>query len=213
MSSEQEDIKEIVKQFCDQCCWIRTVYNEYCILYEGGEKRLELLNKTARTFFSYIQLILIDYIFLNICKLTDSAYSRKGGNLTIKYILEQIDSEIQKHLGLKKLSDRIHKFRDKIEPARNKIIAHFDVKTTISNQTLGVVSKDDNEQFWKDLQEFVNKIHSHYLDEIFPLDAIVYYDAKDLIWALKQAAYFDQHFTNVVHSNLFKDEKFLYKDA
>jgi len=205
--------QEIIKQFCDQCCWIKIVYNEYCILYKSGKDRLDLLDKIARHFFHDLQGILIDYIFLNICKITDPAHCRQSDNLTIKYVLEQIEPKIQNQLGLRELSERIHQFRDYIVNARRKLIAHLDVDTILSKKKLGEFPKNANEQFWSELQEFVNRIHKHYLDGPFPLDAVNMYNAKDLVWALKKALYFDQHFDKVVHSYLFEEKKFRYKNA
>jgi hypothetical protein len=50
--------QEIVKEFCNQCCRIKIVYNEYCILYESGKKaRLDLLNEIAQNFFHDPQLL------------------------------------------------------------------------------------------------------------------------------------------------------------
>ena len=205
--------EEIIKRFCNQCCWIKIVYNEYCIIYESGKDRRDLLDEIARHFFHDLQGILIDYIFLNICKLTDPAHCRQGDNFTIKYVLERIKPNIQNELGLNELSERIHQFRDYIVDARRKLIAHLDVDTILSNTTLGAFPESANEKFWADLQEFVDRIHKHYLDGPFPLDAVNMYNAKDLVLALKKAAYFDQHFERVPHFTLLEEEKFKYRNA
>ena len=206
--------QKIVKRFCDQCCWIKIVYNEYCILYESGKiVRLDLLNKIAQNFFHDLQHILIDYLFLNICKLTDPAGCGKKKNLTVKYILEQVDPQVQNELGLEELSGKIHQFRDYIVNARRKLIAHLDVDTIFSKEKVGAFPKSAHEQFWADLQEFVNRIHRHYLDGIFPLDAVNTDNSEDLILALKKAAYFDQYFKNVLHSQLFEENHFRYRDG
>jgi hypothetical protein len=206
--------QEIVKEFCNHCCWIKIVYNEYCILYESGKKaRFDLLNKIAQNFFHDLQGILIDYLFLNICKLTDPAGFGKEKNLTVKYILEQVDPQVQNELGLQELSEKIHQFRNYIVDARRKLIAHLDVDTIFSKKTLGEFPESAYEQFWADLQEFVNIIHQHYLDGIFPLDAVNTHNSEELICALKKAAYFDQRFKNVLHSQLFEENQFRYIDA
>ena len=76
--------QKVVKQFCDQCVWLRVVYNEYCILYDSGQARRELLDEVAKNFFGDLNDILIEHILLNICKLTDPARSRQDENLTVK---------------------------------------------------------------------------------------------------------------------------------
>ena len=208
--------KEVIEQFCDQCYIIISRYKEYFFLYESDNKeRLDLLNKTARDFFHNLQGILIERIFLDICKITDSSGSGEKNNLTIKYILKEIEQDAKEKLGLDELSNKIHKFRECIVSARNKIIAHHDLKTITSNKILGVFSRSDDDAFWKNLQEFVNKIHNHYFENPFNFDDIV--DCTDnaeyLILALKKAAYFDKHFKNVLPSNLLEEETFKYRNA
>jgi len=208
--------KEIVKQFCDQCYTIRALYKEYIFLYESDNKeRLDLLDKTARDFFHNLHGILKDRIFLGICKITDPAGSGERSNLTIKYILNDIKQDAKKKLGLDDLSDEIHKFREFIVEARHKIIAHSDFGTIKSNKTLGSFSKFDNDEFWKNLQELVNKIHIHYFKSPFIFDDIIdcTSNAKDLVLALKKAAYFDQHFKRVPHFKILEEENFKYKNA
>ncbi len=205
--------QEIVKRFCDQCVMLRVAYNEYCILYETGEDRLDLLDKIARHFFHDLQGILIDYIFLNICKLTDPAHCGQGDNLTIKYVLERIEPDIQNKLGLNELSERIHRFRDYVVDARRKLIAHLDVDTILSNKTLGAFPKSANEKFWADLQEFVDRIHRHYLDGPFPLDAVNMYNAEDLVQALKKSVDYDDYFEDKGGQKLERRNQMRYKDA
>jgi hypothetical protein len=208
--------QEIIEQFCDQCYIIRALYKEYIFLYESDNKeRLDLLDKTARDFFRNLQGILKNHILLDICKITDPASSGGKSNLTIEYILKEIEQDAKSNLGLDELSDKIHKFRKCIVDARHKIIVHSDFETVKSNKTLGGFSKRDNEEFWENLQEFVNKVHMHYFNSPFILDEITdcTYNVKDLVLALKKAAYFDQHFKNVLHSELLEEEGFEYRNA
>ena len=207
---------EVIKQFCDQCYSIRALYKEYIYLYESDNKeRLDLLDKTARDFFRELQRILIDRILLNICKITDNASFGKKDNLTIEYILKKIKQDTNGNLGLDELSKEIHTFRKYIVDARHKIIVHSDFETITSNKILGSFSKTDNDKFWKNLQEFVNKIHNHYFKSPFILDDVVdcTFNAKDLVWALKKAAYFDQYFKNVLHSERLEEETLKYRNA
>ncbi|NIA06669.1 MAG: hypothetical protein GWP14_03375 [Actinobacteria bacterium] len=205
--------QETIKHFCEQCRWAKLVYNEYCCLYQSGEDRLDLLEKKAHNFFYDLQGILIHYILLNICKLTDPAHLGPSGNLTIKYILEQIEPTIRDKLGLDDLSDEIHKFRDYIIDARHKLIVHLDVDTIRANKILGAFPESEYEKFWVNLQEFVNKIYNYYLGDTFPLDHDSPCEAEDLVHALKKAAYFDHHFRKVVHSNLLEQKEFRYRNA
>ena len=211
---------DAIEEFCHQCYTLKALYNQYIFLYESDRKsRSDLLNKTARDFFNNLQDILIERIFLDICKITDPATSGKNSNLnsnlTIKYILKEIEQDTKKNLGLDELSNEIHKFREHVVEARNKIIAHSDFETIKSNKTLGTFTKSENDKFWENLLKFVNKISNHYFKSPVIIDNIVdgTFNAKDLILALKKAAYFDQHFENVPYYELLEGETFKYRDA
>ena len=96
-----------VKRFCEHCRSIKIVFNEYIILYETNKVRRQLLGKVAQNFFSQLHDILIEYILLNMCKLTDPAHSHKRDNLTVEYMIELIGPEISEDLGLTEISKPI----------------------------------------------------------------------------------------------------------
>lgn len=208
-----KEIKETVKRFCDQCLWVKLVFNEYCILYESGKARLELLEEVAKHFFHDINKILVEYILLNMCKLTDPARSRQDDNLTVKYILKVIGPEATMQLDLDGLSKGIHSIRPYIRDARNKIIAHLDKNTLLSPGTLGAFPRKIGDSFWNSLQEFVDRIHRYYFQGPFPLDAVNIYNAQDLVQALKKAVHYDDYFRAKGRLKLDESKKMRYRDA
>lgn len=205
--------QDIVKRFCDQCVMLRVAYNEYCILYETSEARRDLLNEVAKNFFHDLQEILIQYILLNICKLTDPPHPRQSDNLTVVYILELVGTEAAKKLALDELSEKIHSFRIYIRDARHKIIAHLDKDTALSKGFLGAFPREANDAFWRDLQEFVNRVYDHYFGGPFPLDAVNMYNAEDLVDALKKSVHYDDYFKDKGRQKMEEGNRMRYKDA
>ena len=207
------DTGEIIRKFCDQCVWTKIVYNEYRILYETSQKRLDLLSTIANHFFHDLQNILIEYILLSICKLTDPAHSRGHDNLTVKYVLELVDPETKKQLGLDDLSNRIHGFRKYVQDARHKLIAHLDREATLSQGSLGAFPQGAIEQFWSDLQEFIDRIHNRYCGGVFPIDAVNMYNAQDLVETLKKSVHYDDYFSDKLKLKFGERERMRFKDA
>jgi len=206
-------MKDMIEKFCDQCVRLKILYNEYIYLYESNEQRLKLLGEVANNFFYDLQGILIEYLILSICKLTDPPHSRQGDNLTVKYLLKNIEPDVIQKLGLNTLSDKIHNFRDYIDRARNKIIAHLDKDTALNQKTLGAFPEYETGKFWDALQEFVNKVHDHYLNGILPLDAFNPSGANDLVEALKKAAHYDDYFSDKLGLKIEERKKMRFKDA
>jgi hypothetical protein len=206
-------MKEMIETFCDQCVKLKIIYNEYVYLYESSKQRLKLFEEVAINFFHDLQGILIEYLILSICKLTDPPHFRNDDNLTVKYILENIAPDVIQSLGLNILSDKIHVFRDYIISARNKIIAHPDKETLLTQKTLGAFPEDEIKKFWDALQEFVNKVHEHYLGGIMPLDAFNPKGANDVVEALKKAVHYDEYFNDKLGLKLEAQKKMRFKDA
>lgn len=184
-----------VNAFCNCCVSMRSTYRHFQILFEGSELQRELLQRTAPTFFNDIHLVMMQDLVLQICKVTDPENTSGRRNLTIKFLLNNSDfasapGELDK---LKRLSESMHIFRTKIVPARNKIIGHLDRQSVHDGNPLGATEKHEWDQFWLDLQDFLQIMHKQYVDPRghFYLSGIAYLsDADDLLKALKESTYF-----------------------
>jgi AbiU2 len=187
--------KHDVKAFCDTCVSLRSTWEHYRILFEGSDLKRELLQAVAHTFFSDLHALLVRHLVLEICKITDPARTMGRENLTIKFLIQHSDfSSTPATLDkLERLSGSIHAFRDKIVPARNRLIAHLDRKSVQLGQPLGGAPQDDWLQFWIDLQDFLNIMDKHHVDPNghFYLNGIAQLsDADMLVKALKESTYF-----------------------
>ena len=69
--------QQLIKEFCSHYFWLRIVHHTFKTLFADTSKH-ELLDKTAKSFFQYLNRIFIDYLFLQFCKFTDPAKMRNG---------------------------------------------------------------------------------------------------------------------------------------
>ncbi|MDE2166566.1 MAG: hypothetical protein KGJ66_09550 [Alphaproteobacteria bacterium] len=188
--------KDDVKAFADFCVRIRSFYQHFRILFEftdDDEKRL--LHQTAPIFFGDLNLILIEHLILQICKVTDPETTFGNENHTIEFFVSNADfsatpAKLDRLIDLSKM---IHEFRNKLKLARDKIISHLDRNTMLDRKTLGAATKKEWDEFWLNLQDFVFIMHDHFLAEPLAInDVAMLSDADSLIKALRHATYFDK---------------------
>jgi AbiU2 len=158
--------KDDVDAFCGFCVSLRSIWRHYQILFEGTDLQRELLQNIAPTVFGDFNKLLIEHLILQICKITDPEKSFERQNLTVKFLVHNSDfstapGETEK---LNRLSDRMHVFRAKIVPARNRLIGHLDRESVLLGQPLGGAQPNEWNEFWLDLQEFLYIMHKHYVD-------------------------------------------------
>jgi hypothetical protein len=185
--------KEDVNAFCNTCVSLRSVWRHYQILFEGTELKRELLQTIARTFFGDISALLIEHLILQICKLTDREETMGRANLTVKFLIKHSDfSDAPGALEkLERLSDSIHRFRETILPARNRFISHLD--SVRLGEPLGGAEPKEWNQFWFDLQDFLQIMHKYYVESSghFYLNSVGYLsDADMLVKALRESTFF-----------------------
>ncbi len=188
MSTTEADRRAVVQAFCDECVWVYCIRKHFGDLFEGSECRLQLLSEVAITFFHDLNLVLIDYLLLQLCKLTDPASDGKDRvNLTTNFIagLDWTDSTACR---LHAANEKLLGFRSLIINARRKLIAHLDLKARLSPMDMGVFTPDDEQSFWVALQEFVATAHEEAVGQPFDLKvAMPVGDVSSLIHCLIDA--------------------------
>jgi hypothetical protein len=209
-----------VKKFVDHCVILRAFWTHYQMLFEGSDLKRELLESTAHKFFHDLNLMLIEHLVLQICKLSDPDITCGKRNLTIQFLAKNADfSASPRELAkLTKIAARIDAFRARILPARNKFISHLDLDAALGRKSLGGASIAAWRRFWLDLQDFLTIIHKRYVDARVPfyLNGVgMTSDADQLVKALKESTYFralldDRFLTRKVCDVAFKSK---YRDA
>ena len=179
----------IIEAFCEECVWARAIRTHFAGLFEANEDRRLLLFEVANTFFQDLNLILIEYILLQLCKLTDHASSGKDkSNLTSNYILELEWSDKTKNI-LSETNAVLMSFRDKIINTRSKLVAHLDLRTRLQTISLLEFSEAEETEFWAALQTFVNAAHSEAIGGPFDINATMADgNVESLIHNLREAA-------------------------
>lgn len=208
------DRRAVVKAFCEECVWARSIRTHFAALFEFNEPRRKLLAEVANIFFHDLNLMLIDYILLQQCKLTDPASSGKDkDNLTTNYILElEWSSQTRRILSAK--NAELMEFRGKIVDARRKLIAHLDLSARLQPLGLGEFSESEETRFWSALQEFVNAAHSEAIGGPYEIDAaMVDGDVQSLIHCLKEGLDYSDAVESEPGFLLGRINKRRYKDA
>jgi hypothetical protein len=167
------DRAEIVKLFCDECVWVRAIRTHFQELFESGSARHQLLAESANQFFHDLNVVLVEYILLQQCKLTDPPYSgrdKKVPNLTADYLLTLSWTDATR-ASLVAANHRLQQFRCKVKKARNKLVAHADLRSRLNYLPMGEFSQTEEIDFWAALQEFVDVAHSEAIGGPYPIDA------------------------------------------
>lgn len=196
MNRQAVNPNEDIVIFADQCVFMRSIYLHSQILFETSTDEDKVrMSRAAPTFFGDINKMFIEYMILQVCKITDPARDRKNNNHTIAFLIQHYDVNIAPTMmqRLVKLDGLLQAFRQKLLPARNKLISHSDRDAILVGQNLGVASQSEWDEFWLNLQEVVYIIHEEVLGAPFYVNgAAQLSDADGLLKALKHGACFDQ---------------------
>jgi hypothetical protein len=186
--------KEDAVALCGSCVSLRALWEHYRTLFEGSDKRRELLQTTAPFFFDDLNLVLIEQLITRICRLTDNPQTSGRKNRTVKFLVGYTDftSAPETKDKLLRLIDSIERFRNRIKIARDRFISHLDLEAVRLDKSLGEASDAEWNQFWLDLQDFLHLLMKHHGNDHFYLNAIGgISDADSLLTALKNAKLFD----------------------
>lgn len=184
-----------VNKFVDHCIILCAVWQHYQELFEASALRRELLGTVAPTFFGDLNLLLIEHLILQICKLSDKDGTEKRRNLTTHFLANNAD--LSKTPASKKrlaqLVRQIARFRKRIKHARNKAISHLDLHTAHRRTSLGGAPVAAWDQFWLDLEEFVAILHKRYVNpkgsfRLLGVGGVS--DANQLVQALREHTFF-----------------------
>src|SRR5215472_6041638 len=154
---------EDIEIFANYCVFMRSIYLHARELFEtSSAEDKALMRITADIFFCDLNRVLNEYVILQVCKITDPARDiRNNDNHTIAFLLEHYDFSNDPPMlkRLTKLHASMQEFRQKILPARHKLISHLDRDAILAGRPLGDATDEEWNQFWLDLQEFIYIVH------------------------------------------------------
>jgi hypothetical protein len=182
-----------VAKFANLCVSARSTWTHYQTLFEASPLRRELLNEIAPVFFGDLNQMLIEHLVLQVCKITDPAQTSGRSNLTVKYLVQHGTYPPADLVSLTELSNSMEQFRAKVVPARNRIISHVDLEAVQEGVPLGGAATSEWDQFWQDLESFVQLVHRHYVDAAWDFritEVGMLSDSDGLVKALRESTYF-----------------------
>jgi predicted ribosome quality control (RQC) complex YloA/Tae2 family protein len=134
MSGMPSNIKEIYEKLKEEIIWLHGRWTLFTQLFAKSDKRINLLNECASSFFHAIEGVRVGDVMLSLCKITDPANTRtRAGNfdnMSLKQLQQRLEAEepqLTHRLQnlLNKLDDKCKDFRE----WRNKSLAHSGLAT------------------------------------------------------------------------------------
>ena len=86
---------------------------------------------------------------------------------------------------LAELAKELGGFADQLLDVRNKIFSHNDLATIVAGAPLGGLAQGADEKYFKDLQEFVNIVHSEVIGGPLPFCNLVKNDIAFFLRTIK----------------------------
>jgi hypothetical protein len=188
------DSKKIIDEFCTVCTSVRNDFDLYRSLFETDQRILDLFSSVAPLCLGDICRILQENLHIQFCKITDPARTGKKANLTTNYIVEEIPWPDTVAQRLREVNGRLMSFRQLIEPARSKRIAHLDLPAQVEQwANLGSFPAGAEIQFLQDLQWFIDIAYGHLSEgDHRPIAIALSTDTHQLVRALEKSVVFDQ---------------------
>ena len=129
----------------------------------GSKENLSIINKSAPNVFLIFRAVLMEAVVIGLNRLCDPAKDRQGNqNLSIETLrksLQITDNKLQEKLLQLECAIKVEV--KKLNPFRNKRIAHNDLDTQIKELYRSIDNNAINESLTL-LQEYVNTICLHY---------------------------------------------------
>ena len=151
-------LQKSFRLFREECIWLRCCYNTYHGLYESGSEVTDILSSVAKIFFGDLNRILIEYCWLQICKITDPAKSQGRENLTMKHIDSLLAENGLMTDKIKCCSQSILRYSEQLRTARNRLVSHLDKQSVMNGSPIGQHGRDEVEAFFEHLQEYVDAV-------------------------------------------------------
>jgi AbiU2 len=152
-------LKEDFEAFRQSCVLLRSAWIHHKALEEASID-------VAPIFFGDVRWILREYLVGAVCKLSEpeKSFGNKW-NLSLEFLIKRCDVGTADKAKLEETYARICSFRQKLLPARNKIISHLDLQAVHERKPLGGVSNDKWLEFWLDLQDILAILSQCYAGE------------------------------------------------
>lgn len=154
----KQELQQAFTSFREECIWLRNCYNTYKSLFECGERTEKILREAAELFFDDLNCILIEYIFLQICKITDPAETSGRANLTVKYLNNALEDVHLFSEEIRECSEGVLRYREYIVGARNRLVSHLDLQAVLRREPIGEHAPHEVTAFFDNLQKYCDAV-------------------------------------------------------
>lgn len=188
--------------------WLHGRWICYRQLFGTSEKRIELLNECASTFFYIIQDVLIDEVQVSLSKLTDPAKTGQHDNLSLEQLQSRLEQQGPSALAQanRAVLDILKKKCELSRQWRNKQLAHLDLQISMkaSPNPLPGISRQMVEDALVLVRAYLNAVESHYNNSAFGYEHfIMTSDGEALLSVLRAGLRYEE---------LVKEQKIPYDD-
>ena len=203
-----EDFGSIYNALYNECVWVNLKWQKYTGLFGTSEKRLEILNRTAPTFFGVVQGALWDDTLLHLCRLSDPPKSMGKDNLTIQLLPPYITDESFRN----EISTLINEAIDVTSFARdwrNRLIAHKDLTLKLDKAIIPLksASRLKVKQAIQATCKVINEISLKYFDASIVFEPFEQPGGvRDLLIHLNRSVFFEEKREQRIRNKQFLPE-------
>ncbi len=197
MTAIPDSFAEEYDKLKNEISWLHAKWIIFNQLFSASEKRIDLLNESAATFFYIIQEILIGEIQVFLSKLTDPARKGRFDNLSLEKLQALLVSHGNQELAVdnRKVLDQIHLQCEPFRIWRNKRLAHLDMNTAMraGNTPLPNITKEMIDDALALIRQFMNNIEGFYNNAEHGYEHfIMHSDGEALVVALRDGMRYEE---------------------
>ena len=168
-------------------------------MFGGNAHRIDVINRTSSNLLMEFHWLVLDNMVLSLSKLTDPAGMRGNSNLSLPYLIDEIEKTDKKDIvpELKATLEELNAAVEHFRKIRNKRIAHNDLAVVLGGDesTLPGVSRADVNNALKLTGDFLNKIEVTFFNSTTGYDLTILpltNDGRSLIIRLQKSIAYDQ---------------------
>lgn len=148
----------VIKKFCELCDELFSACQLRKCLFDENPLVSELTRPRHQHFFYMLQNILQENWVHKLARLHDPAVQNSAINLSIPYIVEFGNWPPDIKSKLARLQDEMDALSKPLRFARNKAIAHNDLVTLLSDNSLGAFESGQDDKYFRALWEFASVV-------------------------------------------------------
>jgi hypothetical protein len=172
-------------KFCEVCNWAYESWVTHKLLFDENDLPESNIGKVP--YFTHrLATITQEYCLQQIAKLHDPAVQSNLLNLTIDYMVRYGDWGERKE-EVERLQATLLDLWNRLKPARNKILAHNDLMTLMSDTALGEFPKGLDDEYFVTLQAFVNEVYDKWVGGPWPFNDLAKADVREFLALLDRA--------------------------